>query len=109
MEIYKTKKGTYSVQLNTIIKKYNSVSILRLISIVLFFVTIYYYLKTSSILFSASSVLLFVTFLILMRIHSNLLFKKQVSQALLQINDDEISYLERKTIPFAINSWRTSP
>ena len=100
MEIYKTKKGTYSVQLNTIIKKYNSVSILRLISIVLFFVTIYYYLKTSSILFSASSVLLFVTFLILMRIHSKLLFKKQVSQALLQINDDEISYLERKTIPF---------
>jgi DNA mismatch repair ATPase MutS len=35
-----------------------------------------------------------------MRIHSKLLFKKQVSQALLQINDDEISYLERKTIPF---------
>lgn len=100
MEIYKTKKGTYSVQLNTIIKKYNSVSILRLISIVLFFVTIYYYLKTSSILFSASSLLLFVIFLILMRIHSKLLFKKQVSQALVQINDDEISYLERKTIPF---------
>jgi len=100
MEIYKTKKGTYSVQLNTIIKKYNSVSFLRLISIVLFFVAIYYYLTTSSILFSALSVLLFVTFLILMRIHSKLLFKKQVSQALLQINDDEISYLERKTIPF---------
>jgi hypothetical protein len=100
MEIYKTKKDAYSVQLNTIIKKYNSVSFLRLISIVLFFVSIYYYLKTSSILFSALSVLLFVSFLILMRVHSKLLFKKQVSQALLHINDNEISYLERKKIPF---------
>ena len=100
MEIYKTKKDAYSVQLNTIIKKYNSVSFLRLISIVFFFVGIYYYLKTSSILFSALSVLLFVSFLILMRVHSKLLFKKQVSQALVHINDNEISYLERKKIPF---------
>ncbi|MCL6461664.1 MAG: DNA mismatch repair protein [Flavobacterium micromati] len=100
MEIYKTKKDAYSVQLNTIIKKYNSVSFLRLISIVLFFVSIYYYLKTSSILFTALSVLLFVSFLILMRVHSKLLFKKQVSQALVHINDNEISYLERKKIPF---------
>jgi DNA mismatch repair ATPase MutS len=100
MEIYKTKKDAYSVQLNTIIKKYNSVSFLRLISIVLFFVSIYYYLKISSILFSALSVLLFVSFLILMRVHSKLLFKKQVSQALVHINDNEILYLERKKIPF---------
>ncbi|SHG22454.1 MutS domain V [Flavobacterium micromati] len=100
MEIYKTKKDAYSVQLNTIIKKYNSVSFLRLISIVLFFVSIYYYLKTSSILFTALSVLLFVSFLILMRVHSKLLFKKQVSQALVHINDNEISYLEREKIPF---------
>ena len=35
-----------------------------------------------------------------MRIHSKLLFKKQVSQALHTINDYEIVYLERKKIPF---------
>ena len=100
MEIYKAKKENYSVQLNTINKKYNSVSFLRLISIVLFLVSIYYYLKSSAIIYVALSVFLFIAFIVLMRIHSKLLFKKQVNQALFSINEDEITYLERKKIPF---------
>ena len=98
MEIYKAKKENYSVQLNTINKKYNSVSFLRLISIVLFLVSIYYYLKSSAIIYVALSVFLFIAFIVLMRIHSKLLFKKQVNQALFSINEDEITYLERKKI-----------
>ncbi|GEC73025.1 DNA mismatch repair protein MutS [Flavobacterium flevense] len=35
-----------------------------------------------------------------MRIHSKLQFKRKINQALLAINTDEISFLERKTIPF---------
>ena len=100
MKIYSTKKDVYTVQLNSIIKKYNSVSFLRLISIALFLVSSYYYLETSSVVFIASSLFLLVTFIFLMRLHSKLLFKKQVCQALVQINDEEISYLERKGIPF---------
>ena len=100
MEIYKTKKENYLNELSKINKKYNSVSFLRLISIVLFFVSIYYYLKTSSILYTALAVFLFGAFVVLMRIHSKLLFKKQVNQALLSINEDEIVYLERNKIPF---------
>ena len=100
MEIYKAKKESYLAQLNSINKKYNSISFLRLISIVLFFVAIYYYLKTSANLYVLAAILLFITFIVLMRIHSKLLFKKQVSQALHTINDDEIVYLERKKIPF---------
>ena len=100
MEIYKAKKESYLAQLNSINKKYNSISFLRLISIVLFFVAIYYYLKTSANLYVLAAILLFITFIVLMRIHSKLLFKKQVSQALHTINDYEIVYLERKKIPF---------
>ena len=100
MEIYKAKKESYLAQLNIINKKYNSISFLRLISIVLFFVAIYYYLKTSAIVYVLAAVLLFITFIVLMRIHSKLLFKKQVNQALHSINEDEIVYLERKKIPF---------
>ena len=100
MEIYKTKKENYLNELSKINKKYNSVSFLRLISIVLFFVSIYYYLRTSSILYTALAVFLFGAFVVLMRIHSKLLFKKQVNQALLSINEDEIVYLERNKIPF---------
>ena len=100
MEIYKAKKESYLAQLNSINKKYNSISFLRLISIVLFFVAIYYYLKTSTTIYVLAAILLFITFIVLMRIHSKLLFKKQVSQALHTINDYEIVYLERKKIPF---------
>ena len=100
MEIYKAKKESYLAQLNSINKKYNSISFFRLISIVLFFVAIYYYLKTSTTIYVLAAILLFITFIVLMRIHSKLLFKKQVSQALHTINDYEIVYLERKKIPF---------
>ena len=100
MEIYKAKKESYLAQLNSINKKYNSISFFRLISIVLFFVAIYYYLKTSTTIYVLAAILLFITFIVLMRIHSKLLFKKQVSQALHTINDDEIVYLERKKNPF---------
>ena len=100
MDIYKIKKEEYSVQLNTINKKYNTISFFRLIAIVLFLVSIYYYLKTSATIYVASAILFFVSFIVLMRIHSKLQFKKQVTQALFAINKDEITYLEREKIPF---------
>ena len=100
MEIYKSKKIGFSAALNAINKKYNSVSFLRLISIVLFLVFIYYYIKTNAIVYITLSIFFFTAFIVLMRIHSKLLFTKQVNQALSDINENEIAYLERKKIPF---------
>jgi hypothetical protein len=100
MEVYKTKKESYSAQLNTINTKYNSISFFRLLTIVLFLVSIYYYIQTNGIAFVFLAVFLFGLFVILMRFHSKLSFQKQVVMALIQINENEISYLERKKIPF---------
>lgn len=100
MEIYKAKKIRFSTALTAINKKYNSISILRLLTIVLFLVSIYYYIKNSEIIFIAAAIFLFGLFVILMRIHSKLVFEKQVNQALFDINENEISYLERNKIPF---------
>ncbi|MFH6972621.1 MutS-related protein [Flavobacterium petrolei] len=100
MEIYKAKKIRFSTALTAINKKYNSISVLRLFTIVLFLVSIYYYIKTSEIIFVAAAIFLFGLFVVLMRIHSKLVFKKQVNQALFDINENEISYLERNKIPF---------
>jgi DNA mismatch repair ATPase MutS len=100
MEIYKVKKDGFSAVLNGINKKYNSISILRLLSIVFFLVSMYYYIKTGEIIFIAASIFLFGVFVVLMRIHTKLLFQKQVNKALLDINENEISYLERNKIPF---------
>ncbi|MFV8393347.1 MutS-related protein [Flavobacterium sp. LB2P6] len=100
MEIYKVKKEGFSAVLNRINKKYNTISILRLLAIVFFLVSMYYYIKTSEIIFIILSVLLFGLFVFLMRIHTKLLFRKQVNKALLDINENEISYLERNKVPF---------
>ncbi|CAM3975606.1 MutS-related protein [Flavobacterium sinopsychrotolerans] len=100
MEIYKAKKIHFSTALTAINKKYNSISILRLFTIVLFLVSIYYYIKNSEVILIATAIFLFGLFVVLMRIHSKLVFEKQVNQALFDINENEISYLERNKIPF---------
>lgn len=100
MEIYKAKKIRFSTALTAINKKYNSISILRLLTIVLFLVSIYYYIKTNEVILIAAAIFLFGLFVVLMRIHSKLVFEKQVNQALFDINENEISYLERNKIPF---------
>lgn len=100
MEVYKAKKEVFLTALRIISKKYNSISFFRLLTVVFFLVSVYYYIKTSGILFIVSSVFLFTLFVVLMRIHSKLLFQKQIKQALLEINENEIVYLEGKKIPF---------
>lgn len=100
MEIYKAKSRDFSEELSKITKKYNTVSVLRLVCIVFFIGSIYYYFQKEEMIFIALAVAFFAVFIFLMRIHSNLLFKRKLNTALLEVNKNEISYLERKSIPF---------
>jgi hypothetical protein len=100
MDSYSTKSKSYSQELSKINKKYNTISLLRLLSIVVFLGSLYYYIQNSEIIFIISAVFFFAAFIILMRIHSKLLFEKKINSALVGINENEISYLEKKAIPF---------
>jgi ABC-type multidrug transport system fused ATPase/permease subunit len=100
MEVYKIKKESYQTALNAINKKYNSVSIFRLLTIVFFLMSIYYYIKNSQVFFIVLALIFFGLFIFLMRFHSKLVLKKQITQALLEINENEINYLDRKEMPF---------
>ncbi|SDX46436.1 MutS-related protein [Flavobacterium degerlachei] len=100
MEIYSAKSKSHSQELNSINKKYNSVSFLRLISVLLFLGSLYFYIRDSKIIFLILAVVLFMSFVLLMRIHSKLLFKRKIKEALVKVNEEEISYLEKKSIPF---------
>lgn len=100
MEQYQKNVSSYSDALNTINKKYNSISLLRLLSIVLCFVLGYYYIKTDALVYIISAVLSFVCFVILMRIHSRLSFQKKLTEALLKINKNEITFLKREKLAF---------
>jgi hypothetical protein len=100
MEIYSAKVKNYSERLNKINKKYNSISFLRLISILLFLGSLYFYLKASETIFLILAVFFFIGFVFLMQIHSKLLFKRKIKEALVKINEEEISYLNKNSIPF---------
>tara|TARA_R110000868_G_scaffold131418_2_gene341454 strand:- start:5009 stop:6781 length:1773 start_codon:yes stop_codon:yes gene_type:complete len=100
MKIYKSKVKSVSEELKTINKKYNSISFFRLVSIVLFLGSLYFYMQNSTILFIGLAAVFFIAFILLMRFHSKLLFERNKREALLKINQEEISYLERKALPF---------
>jgi hypothetical protein len=100
MDQYSAKSKSYSQELGKINKKYNTISLLRLLCIVLFLGSLYYYIQDSGIVFMISAALFFIGFIVLMRIHSKLLFERKINTALREINENETSYLEKKTIPF---------
>ncbi|KIA95581.1 DNA mismatch repair protein [Flavobacterium sp. KMS] len=100
MEEYKKNVSSYSDALSAINKKYNSISLLRLLSIVSCLVLGYYYIKTDATVYLVSAALLFIGFIVLMRIHAKLSFKKKLTETLLKINKNEITFLKREKLPF---------
>jgi hypothetical protein len=100
MESYQNKVEHYTAIFNKINKRYNSISILRLLSVFLCLFLLFYYIKTNEILYATFAFLSFVGFLFLMRIHSKLSFQRELTKAILKINKDEITYLKREKIPF---------
>jgi DNA mismatch repair ATPase MutS len=100
MEEYQKNVSSYSDALSAINKKYNSISLLRLLSIVFCLVLSYYHIKTDASVYLVSAVLLFVCFIVLMRIHWKLSFKKKLTETLLKINKNEITFLKREKLPF---------
>ena len=71
----------------------------------------YYYIKNGEAVFIVLSVLFFGIFIVLMRFHSKLVFQKQIKQALIQINENEIAYLKREKNPFenGVNRYMLNP
>lgn len=100
MDLYQNKVAQNTEILQKINAKYNTISILRLLSVFLCLFFLFYYIKTSQIPYVVSAFASFVGFIFLMRIHSRLSFRKQLTSALLAINNNEISYLKREKIPF---------
>lgn len=100
MEAYQNKVEHYTTIFHKINKRYNSISILRLLSIFICLFLLFYYIKTNEIFYAVFAFLSFVGFLFLMRVHSRLSFQKDLATAILKLNRNEITYLKREKIPF---------
>lgn len=100
MDYYQNRISHYTESLHKTNKKFNSISVLRLLSIFSSMFMVYYYIKTNETLYSISAFTFFIGFIFLMRIHSKLSFQKKLLTALLKINENEISFLKRESLPF---------
>ena len=100
MNPYQNKVTHYSELFNKINKKYNSISLLRLLSVFFCLFMLFYYIKTDETFYVVFAFLFFIGFVFLMKVHSRLSFKKQLTIALLQINKNEITFLKREKLPF---------
>ncbi|MRX41638.1 DNA mismatch repair protein [Flavobacterium sp. LC2016-23] len=100
MDFYQNKLTQYSELLKKINKRYNSISILRLLSVFLCLLLLFYYIKTNEMHYVTFAFLSFVGFIFLMKMHSRLSFQKQLTTAILKINENEIAFLKREKLPF---------
>ena len=100
MKIYHQKKEALTSQLAVLNKKYNTISLLRLSTIVGCGLAIYFYFQKNELIWALVGFVFFVAFVFLMRIHARLLFERTIKEALLKINVDEIDFLENNKLPF---------
>lgn len=100
MEAYISLENQFRLELEQCNKKYNTISFLRLLSIVLSLVSFYLYSNTQSISYIVLAVFLLGVFLFLMQVHSKLSEQKKTKEALIAINGNEIAYLRKEKIPF---------
>lgn len=101
MNIYQSNKEQFSKDLLSINKKYTTISFLRLLSIVIFIGALYFHLQQTETVYIALEVLSFATFILLMRYHAKLSTKRKLTEALIEINENEDQYLEHGSLHFA--------
>ncbi len=101
IEALKTQLGQHRTRFNALSKKSRSIGFGRLVVIlgVLFFVYLFLRKQESLYLGVASAAL--VVFVFLVRWFSLVSFQKKLTKALVDINEDELNYLEKDALSFA--------
>ena len=100
MEIYTSRKSQFTKTVEGLKKQYNQISFLRLMSIIVSLVMLFYYIKTKEVYFEILAIVLILVFIFFVRIHSKLSAKIKYLEVLIAINKDEISFLNKESIPF---------
>ena len=81
-------------------KKYNTIGVLRLISILSFIILAYQYFQTDNVFLIIGGFVFLALFIFLIGFHEQIKRKRDIQNTLIAINQDEISYLKGESIPF---------
>ncbi len=85
------------------------ISILRMIAVIGFGISLYYYSNTNNNLLLIITASCIVGFFILIKIHGKLSFKRKIKDALVNINKDEIDYISNKNLKYDNGSEYIDP
>lgn len=80
--------------------RYNLISAIRLVLVIGFGFSIYFYSQTNNAILLLPLVLFAVGFFIAMKWHQKTSWKRQMEEALITINDNEIAFLKGEESPF---------
>ena len=97
---YNVLKEQYISEHNEYNKRSNIISLFRLLVVIGFGSTIYYYISTNNSAWLLFTFGLVPLFLFLVKYHGRISFQKTFRKTLSTINEEEIDYLENKKMPF---------
>ena len=100
MELYINLKGEAEIAIKRVKRDLNILSFLRFFTIISALFSGYYYYKTDNENYIYSSLFFFVCFLILLRYYDKKANEKRLKDAIVSINEDEISFLKNEKNPF---------
>ncbi len=100
MEEYEEIFSRHTKVLEDLNKKYNLISGVRLLFALVFAINLYFYTQPGNAFLIIPLIVLAVAFLLAVRVHQNVSWKKRLKKALLQLNSDEINYLKGNGIPY---------
>lgn len=101
MKFYTGQEDKYAAQLVTLKSRYNTISMLRFFAAVAFIILGYVSLRDSqNTMYLVLMGVCLIAFIYLMKLHTTVAKAKVSAAALVAINQEEIAYLKRETIPF---------
>ena len=98
--MYQQLQNDYSIQLKILSKKYNTISLFRLVVAVLFLINGYLAIDNYQNYHFYIGFLLVALFIAVMRFHNTIAIKRKLAQNLLQINTTEFEYTSQQKLPF---------
>ena len=98
--MYQELEQDYQIKLKTIKRKYNIISLIRLLVCVLFLINAYFAIKEYQEHHFYIGILLIAFFIGIMRFHKTVDTQRKLTQNLLKINLTEREYINDKKLPF---------
>ena len=100
MDIYYERVIQFKIELEKLKKKYNLISFFRFLSLILFLFFGYYFYSTAQNGYLIVALISLISFGYFIKLHDKNKYLRKINEALIKINQEEISYLTRENIPF---------